>query len=81
VFVGLKLGVTLAVIGTVVAEMRVPNTGLGMVILNASQQLDMALSFAAIIVLMFMSMTLFYGTALAERLLLPWARQTAATRI
>lgn len=78
VFVGLKLGVTLAVIGTVVAEMRVPNTGLGAVILNASQQLDTPLAFAAIVILMFMSMALFYGTALAERLLLPWARQTVA---
>jgi NitT/TauT family transport system permease protein len=80
VFVGLKLAVTLAVIGTVVAEFRTPNTGLGMVIVNSAQQIDMALAFAAIAVLMVMSIVLFYGTAAAERLLLPWARQTVAAR-
>jgi NitT/TauT family transport system permease protein len=80
VFVGLKLAVTLAVIGTVVAEFRTPNSGLGMIIVNATQQIDTPLAFAAITVLMVMSIVLFYGTALAERLLLPWARQTVAAR-
>jgi NitT/TauT family transport system permease protein len=78
VFVGLKLGITLAVIGTVVAEMQVPNQGLGAVIKTSSASSDMARAFAGIVLLMALSVSLFYLVVAIERLTLPWARATAA---
>src|SRR5690606_11211824 len=51
VFVGLKLGPTLAVLGTVVGELTRPRGGLGTVILNSQQTGNTPLAFAAIILL------------------------------
>lgn len=81
VFVGLKLGMTLAVIGTVVGQLARPSGGLGRVILIAGQNSNTTRAFAAITLLMVVSIVLFYAVVAAERLLLPWARATAAARI
>jgi NitT/TauT family transport system permease protein len=81
VFVGLKLGMTLAVIGTVVGQLARPSGGLGRVILIAGQNSNTTRAFAAITLLMVVSIALFYAVVAAERLLLPWARATAASRI
>jgi NitT/TauT family transport system permease protein len=78
IFVGLKLGITLAVIGTVVAEMQVPNAGLGAVIKIAAATSDTPRAFAAIVLLMVLSVALFYAVVAAERLVVPWARATSA---
>lgn len=74
VFVGLKVAVTLSLIGAVVAEIANPNRGLGAVIVLSSTSLDTPLAFTAIGLLAVMSVGLFYGVAAAERVLLPWAR-------
>lgn len=76
VFVGLKLGMTLAVIGAVVAQIARPSGGLGTVILLAQQNANTSLIFAAIVVLTVISVALFYVVVAVERLLLPWARET-----
>lgn len=76
VFVGLKLGMTLSVIGAVVAQMQQPRGGLGTVIALAGQTANTTQMFAAIVLLMVLSITLFYAVVLTERLLLPWARET-----
>jgi NitT/TauT family transport system permease protein len=81
VFVGLKLGMTLAVIGTVVGQLARPSGGLGRVILIAGQNSNTTRAFAAITLLMVVSIVLFYTVVAAERLLLPWARATAAARV
>lgn len=80
VFVGLKLGMTLAVIGTVVGQLARPSGGLGTVILLAGQSVNTTLAFAAIVPLMVISMLLFYAVIGAERLLLPWADALSAAR-
>ena len=77
VFVGLKLAVTLAVIGTVVAELTNPDEGLGAVIQQAASMSDTALSYTAIILLGLVSTVLYYAVAGAQRLLLPWAKETS----
>lgn len=77
IFVGLRLAVTLAVIGTVVAEFINPDEGLGAVIQQASSVSDTALTYTAIIVLGIISTVLYYATASVEKLLLPWAKETA----
>lgn len=77
IFVGLKLGISLAVVGAVVAEIASPQQGLGAVILLSGQNLDTPLAFAAIVLLALISVALFYLVVGVERLLLPWAREIA----
>ncbi len=76
-FIGLKVAVSLAVIGAVVAEFSGgTNQGLGFVIIASGSSADTPLAFAAISLLGLMSMALFYLIVLIEWLLLPWARET-----
>jgi NitT/TauT family transport system permease protein len=74
VFVGLKVAISLAVIGAVVAEINNPTTGLGAVIVLSGMSFDTPLAFAAIFLLAVMSTTLFYLVVALERWLVPWAR-------
>lgn len=77
-FTGLKVAISLALIGAVVAQITTPNEGLGAVIVRAGQATNTALQFAAITLLAAIGIVLFYGLVAAERLLLPWARETTA---
>ncbi|WP_305783346.1 ABC transporter permease [Symbioplanes lichenis] len=74
IFVGLKVAVSLSVIGAVVAEINNPDVGLGSVIALSSTSADTPLAFAAIVLLALLSVALFYLIAAVERLVLPWAR-------
>jgi NitT/TauT family transport system permease protein len=75
VFVGLKVAMTLAVIGAVIAEYQGGTTaGLGFIIVQSSGQGDTALAFAAVALLSVMSIVLYYTLVGVEWLLLPWAR-------
>jgi NitT/TauT family transport system permease protein len=78
IFVGLKVSVSLSVIGAVVAEFSGADTGLGKTITEASSQGETALAFAAIVLLAMMSISLFYVMVALERVLLPWVRETSA---
>lgn len=80
IFVGLKTGVALAVIGAVVGEFSGGNDGLGYVIQAAGAAADTPLAFAAIALLAAMSIILFYVLVGIERLLLPWSRETTSAR-
>jgi NitT/TauT family transport system permease protein len=81
IFVGLKVGVSLAVIGAVVGEFTSTGTdkGLGAVIVMSGASADTPLAFAAVAILAVMSVGLFYLLAAVERWLLPWVRETAAS--
>jgi NitT/TauT family transport system permease protein len=80
IFVGLKVGLPLAVIGVVVGEMQYGGSGLGMIIVQTSGQADTASAFAAIALLSLVSIVLYYALVLLERLLLPWVRATTSQR-
>ncbi|MFB4278151.1 ABC transporter permease [Nonomuraea sp. MTCD27] len=80
IFVGLKVAMPLASIGAVIGEFSAGDAGLGFVIVQAGGSADTALAFAAIALLGVMSIALFYALVLAERLLLPWVRETTALR-
>jgi NitT/TauT family transport system permease protein len=80
IFVGLKVGLPLAVIGVVVGEMQFGGTGLGMVIVQTSGQADTASAFAAIALLSVVSIVLYYALVLLERITLPWVRATTSAR-
>ncbi|WP_371785022.1 ABC transporter permease [Streptosporangium subroseum] len=75
IFVGLKVAVTLAVVGAVVGEFAGGDQGLGYVIVASGASADTSLAFAAMTLLSAMSVILFYLVVAVERLLLPWARE------
>jgi NitT/TauT family transport system permease protein len=77
IFTGLKVGISLAVVGAVVAEISSPQQGLGAVIVLSGQNVDTPLAFAAIALLALISVALFYLVVGVERLLLPWAKEIA----
>ena len=77
VFVGLKVAITLAVIGAVVGEFVGATKGLGYVIVASGQTADTTLAFAAVVLLSIMSILLFYGIALVQRVLVPWSEEQA----
>ena len=78
IFVGLKLGIALAVVGTVVGEFAGGDRGLGYVIVASGGSADTALAFAAMALLSLISVILFYLVVAVEQLLLPWARAITA---
>lgn len=74
VFVGLKVAISLAVIGAVIGEFVGASRGLGYVIVASGGNANTSLAFAAITLLAVMSIGLFYALVAIERLLIPWAR-------
>jgi NitT/TauT family transport system permease protein len=72
VFSGLKVAVTLAVIGAVVGEFVGSDRGLGYVILSATSYWKSNLAFAAMLLLAAMAVGLFGLVELVERLVCPW---------
>jgi NitT/TauT family transport system permease protein len=75
-FAGLKIAVTFAVIGAIVAEFSGANRGLGYLIQFASSQLDAPLVFASLVVVSAMGVVLYYTVALIEQLAIPWATRS-----
>jgi ABC-type nitrate/sulfonate/bicarbonate transport system permease component len=71
-FSGLKIAVVIAPIGAVFAEWVGANAGLGRLILVDNAHLEVARTFAAVVVLSAMALTLYGLTALAERLVVTW---------
>lgn len=71
-FSGLKIAITLAVVGAVVGEFVGSTRGLGFVIIQASSFLNTRLLFAAITVLTLIGVALFYAVDALERWLVPW---------
>lgn len=72
IFSGLKVGITLAVTGALVAELIGGDRGLGYIINVASGQIDTALMFADLAVLTMMAILLFYAIAGLDVLLNRW---------
>jgi NitT/TauT family transport system permease protein len=71
-FSGLKVAVTLAVIGAVVGEFVGSDKGLGYVIVSATSYWKSNLAFGAMGLLAVMAVALFGLVELAERLICPW---------
>ena len=69
IFAGLKISVTMAIIGVVVGEFITAQTGLGYMILLASQLDDTALLLAAISLLCLIGLVLYGLVALVEKLI------------
>jgi NitT/TauT family transport system permease protein len=71
-FAGMKVAISLALVGAIVGEFVSSQRGLGYVILIAQGTFDTARVFAAIMVLAVMGVVLFWLVASAERLAIPW---------
>jgi NitT/TauT family transport system permease protein len=67
IFGGLKVGISLAVIGAVIGEYVAAERGLGYLQLQASSQFDTTLSFASLIIIALMGVVTFWMLELVER--------------
>jgi NitT/TauT family transport system permease protein len=76
VFGGLKISITLAVVGAVVGEFVGGDAGLGYLLMVANGNIDTPLLFAGLVALTVQGVVLFFLVELVERLAIP--RQTAA---
>jgi NitT/TauT family transport system permease protein len=72
IFAGLKVAVTLAVVGAIVGEFIQADRGLGYALLQANAMLNTKLSFATIVILGVIGTVLFVAVDWIERLLIPW---------
>ena len=72
IFAGMKVGISLALVGAIVGEFVAGATGLGYLILIAQGQFDTTRVFVSLLALGVMGTALFYLIDLAERLMLPW---------
>jgi NitT/TauT family transport system permease protein len=72
IFAGLKVGVTVAIIGVVIGEFVTAQEGLGYIIMFASSAAQTALVFAAITLLCVIGLTLYGAVALAEWFVRRW---------
>jgi len=71
-FSGLKVSVTLAVVGAVVGEFVGSNSGIGYVLQVANGNFDLPLMFAGLVLLSVIGVLLFAVVDLIERLMIPW---------
>jgi NitT/TauT family transport system permease protein len=71
-FTGCKIVITFAVIGAVISEFVAAQDGLGYLIMISTAQSQTPLAFAAIILLTFISVVLFYAVEFLERRFVTW---------
>ncbi len=71
-FSGLKVAITLSVVGAVIGEFVGSDRGLGYLVLIASSHINTGLAFGAMVLLSVMGIVLFALVNLAERILCPW---------
>src|SRR5262249_61175697 len=71
IFGGLKISITLAVVGAVVGEFVGGNAGLGYQLMVANGSMDTPLLFAGVLALTILGVVLFGLVELAERLAMP----------
>jgi NitT/TauT family transport system permease protein len=72
IFAGMKVGVTMAMIGVIVGEFVTAQVGLGYIIMFASSAAETATVLAAITLLCLIGLGLYGGVALAELLMRRW---------
>lgn len=72
IFAGLKVSITLAVVGAVVGEFVGSNSGIGFVLQRSIGNFELPLMFAALTVLALMGMALFWVIDALERIAIPW---------
>ena len=74
-FASLKIAITLAFVGTVLAETVAANRGIGNVMMIASGNFDVPMVFAGLVILAVMGVGLYLISSLLERRLTGWAQR------
>lgn len=72
IFSGLKVSVTLAVVGAVVGEFVGSNSGIGYVMQRSIGTFDLPTMFAALVILALLGVVLFWIVDRIEKLVIPW---------
>ena len=72
IFSGLKVSVTLAVVGAVVGEFVGSNSGLGFVLQRSIGNFELPTMFAALVILSLIGVVLFWLLDVVERFAIPW---------
>lgn len=80
VFSGLKVAITLALIGALVAEFVSSNQGLGFLIITAQGQLNTTLAFAAVTLLIIIGFVLYIAIEVLEKVVIPWKPKAGTDR-
>jgi NitT/TauT family transport system permease protein len=75
IFAGLKMGMTLAVIGAIVGEFVAAQAGLGYFIIITTSAFNVAMTFAGVLTIVALGLTLFKMVEIAQRLAMPWRTQ------
>lgn len=74
IFAGLRIGLTLALAGAIVAEFVSAKTGLGLLVTRFSYQLNLDDAFAVIVVLTAVGLLLYTSVGLVDRFFVFWLR-------
>lgn len=74
-FASLKIAITLAFVGTVLAETVAANKGIGNVMMIASGNFDVPMVFAGLVILAVMGVALYTLSSLVERRMTGWAQR------
>ena len=77
IFAGLKVAISLAVVGAVVAEFVNADAGLGFLIQTSTAFFKVPVAFGALIILSVMGVVLFQVVVVAERVFFPWSSSNA----
>ncbi len=77
-FVGLRIGMTGATVGAIVAEFVSSSEGLGFLIMNSLTVFDIPLAFVSVVFLILMGLCLYFGVEVIGRVLMPWSRRIQA---
>jgi NitT/TauT family transport system permease protein len=72
IFAGLKVSITLAVVGAVVGEFVGSNSGIGFVLQRSIGNFELPTMFAALVVLALIGVILFWALDVIERFAVPW---------
>ena len=73
IFGGLRIGITVAVVGAVVSEFVSSDSGLGYLVVSATTQFNVPLAMSAVIVLAMISVVLYQLVGVSQRVLFPWS--------
>lgn len=72
-FAGMKIAITMSIVGAVIGEFVGGDAGLGYVIIVANQQMKAAVVFATLTYLAILGIVLFEMVVILEKILVPWA--------
>ncbi|MEA3424072.1 MAG: ABC transporter permease [Bacillota bacterium] len=73
-FSGLKIAATYSIMGAVIGEWLGGKSGLGVYMLRARHSFTLDKVFAAILVIVILSMGIFYAISLWQRIVMPWTK-------